>query len=50
MQISYRKSFKKAFEKLSQNIKKQAIERIDLFTNNPTHPILNNHKLQGTYL
>jgi len=39
MQIQYKKSFKKAFEKLPENIKKQAIKRIELFTHNPLRPI-----------
>lgn len=44
------KKFKKSFDKLSKDVKKQFIERRNLFETDPLHPLLHNHSLVGTYL
>jgi addiction module RelE/StbE family toxin len=50
MQYFPSRRFDKQFHKLSQKIKNQTIERIQLFIENPFSPILNNHTLGGKYL
>ena len=50
MQYFPSRRFDKKFNKLSQKIKNQTIERIQLFIENPFNPILNNHSLGGKYL
>jgi addiction module RelE/StbE family toxin len=50
MRASYHKDFKKAYRKLSGNLKQKANERILLFLEEPFNPLLNNHALAGKYL
>lgn len=42
------KKFKKASKKLSKEMKSALKERLKMFVENPFHPILNNHALQGS--
>ena len=51
MIFSYKKSYKKAFQKLSLKTQKKAVFTIShVFNNNPFDKILNNHALKGEYL
>ncbi|OGD25820.1 hypothetical protein A2819_02150 [Candidatus Azambacteria bacterium RIFCSPHIGHO2_01_FULL_40_24] len=47
MIIDLRKDFKKDLYKLSQKQREQFYERLLIFSENPFHPILNNHELHG---
>lgn len=47
MKIFFTDRFKKRFNKLSQKVQKQFEERIGLFVENPTNPILKMHPLKG---
>ncbi|OGZ56318.1 MAG: hypothetical protein A3H64_00535 [Candidatus Ryanbacteria bacterium RIFCSPLOWO2_02_FULL_45_11c] len=49
MKIVLHKNFEKQYKKLHQNEKKRFKVRRDLFLQNPYHPLLNNHSLQGKY-
>ena len=49
MQISYKKSYQKSFAKLDSIIKQKTLEKIELFLQNPHHPLLNTHFLKGKY-
>lgn len=46
--ITYTKSFKKHYNKLSFNEKKQTKKKLSLFIDNPTHPSLRTKKIKGT--
>jgi addiction module RelE/StbE family toxin len=50
MEIEYRKDFKKQFKKLSLNIKSKFADKIVIFLENQSHPLLNTHKLKGKRL
>jgi addiction module RelE/StbE family toxin len=50
MEIKPSKKFTKTFEKLPDKIQASFAERIELFINDPFHPLLNNHKLAGKYI
>ena len=50
MQIFYKKSYKKSFQKLPKPIQEKAVQRIALFVENPHMDILNNHALSGELL
>jgi addiction module RelE/StbE family toxin len=47
MIIKRTKTFLKSFKKCPRKIQEKVILRIDLFADDPTHPILNVHKLHG---
>ena len=47
--IDYAPCFKKLLKKAPKEIQKALVDRIDLFTNNPYHPLLRNHALKGIY-
>lgn len=49
MIISYSKSFIQQAKKLSPDVRKKLLERIEIFEDNPLHPILRNHQLKGKY-
>lgn len=49
MIISYSKNFMKQAKKLSPELRKKLLERIELFSENPLHPTLRNHPLKGKY-
>ena len=47
MKIDFHKDFEKDLDKLPQKYKEQFFERINIFSEDPFHPILNNHQLHG---
>lgn len=49
MTTSYSQNFIKQSKKLDKSIRKQLLERIELFNNNPLDSKLNNHPLKGKY-
>ena len=49
MKIILHKHFDKQYKKLRSREKKRFKERRDIFLQDPYHPILNNHALQGRY-
>ena len=49
MKILFHKNFVKAYEKLGKGEKRKFKGRRHLFLQNPFHPLLNNHALQGKY-
>jgi len=49
MYIEYSKSFLKSFKRAPHSIRKNFLERLNLFNTNPTHPFLHNHALKGKY-
>lgn len=50
MKIIYKDRFDKQFKKLSQKIKNQFYERLEIFVNDKFDPILNNHSVEKKYL
>ena len=46
--ITYSKTLKKHYKKLSETEKKQTKNKIKFFVENPTHPSLRTKKIQGT--
>jgi len=49
MNISYSKNFVKQAKKLSPELRKKLLDRIEIFSDNPLHPVLRNHQLKGKY-
>lgn len=47
MQIKFARRFTKQYEKADQKIRTAFDKRLKLFTQNPSHPQLNNHTLTG---
>ncbi|MEK7664879.1 MAG: type II toxin-antitoxin system mRNA interferase toxin, RelE/StbE family [Patescibacteria group bacterium] len=47
MIIDFHRNFKKDLNKLPLSCKEQLYERINIFSKDPIHPILNNHQLHG---
>ncbi|MEK7664312.1 MAG: type II toxin-antitoxin system mRNA interferase toxin, RelE/StbE family [Patescibacteria group bacterium] len=47
MIVNFHGDFKKDLKKLSKNQQVQFFKRLDTFLKNPTHIVLNNHKLSG---
>ena len=47
MKIAYTPQFVRMFRKLEQALKEEAIEKIELFSEGPTHSQLKAHKLKG---
>lgn len=45
----FHKNFEKKFDKLRVGERKKAKERLQLFSENPFNPILENHPLKGKY-
>lgn len=49
MQLRYSSKFKRQYKKLPVKIRKQFIERVDLFLNDSQNSILRIHKLSGNF-
>jgi len=49
MTIQYTPKFKKQYKKLPVNFQKQFDERLLLFLEDPTNPVLRVHPLKGSY-
>lgn len=49
MIISYSKNFVKQAKKLSPELRKKLLERIEIFSENQLHSTLRNHQLKGQY-
>ncbi len=49
MTIRLHKNFKKQFTKLTQSQKNKFRERRDIFLQDESNPVLNNHALKGKY-
>lgn len=49
MPIKYSTTFKKQYKKAPQKIKEKVKERINLFVQDPTDKLLNNHGLTGKF-
>ena len=47
MKVVTHRKFDKRFVKLDANLREKFKERRNLFLENPFHPLLNNHALQG---
>ena len=47
MEIEFRKEFKKQYKKLPQKIQIKFNERLELFLETPSHPLLHLHTLVG---
>lgn len=47
MRLTFHRHFKKSFDKLHLSLQKKTEETLHLFSENPYHPRLKNHKLQG---
>ena len=47
MEIDFNAKFKKQYKKLPWEIRKKFLRRLDMFKENPYHPLLNTHKLRG---
>lgn len=47
MIIDFHRNFKKDLNKLPPSCKEQLYERMNIFSKDPFHPILNNHQLHG---
>lgn len=50
MIIKYHRDFTKAYKKLPSNAKDKLKERLVLFEQDKSNPLLNNHPLKGKYL
>ena len=50
MRIILHKNFEKRLKKLSRPVQQAFKRRRDLFLQNPSHRLLNNHPLRGVYL
>jgi addiction module RelE/StbE family toxin len=46
-EVVFHKDFKKDFKKLNPKIQKKFWERLELWQEQPTNPLLNNHRLTG---
>jgi YafQ family addiction module toxin component len=49
MNISYSKNFMTQAKKLSPKVRQKLLERIEMFAENPLHPMLRNHQLKGKW-
>ena len=49
MHAIFRKQFKKSYKDLQAGEKDKCDKRLELFEEDPFHPVLNNHKLYGEY-
>ena len=47
MEIEYRKEFIKQYKKLSKKLQAKFTERLQLLIDDPTHPLLHLHTLNG---
>lgn len=49
MKLYFHRDFEKRYKQLKGNEQTRVLERISLFRENPFHPVLENHPLQGKY-
>jgi addiction module RelE/StbE family toxin len=49
MNISFSRQFVKQLQKADRLVRACVVERIELFSEHPTHTLLRNHALKGTY-
>ena len=49
MKIGYKPVFIRQFNKLPQALQEEALEKIELFKEDPNHPTLKVHKLRGQF-
>jgi len=49
MKVLFHTNFKKQYKKLLGNQQTKFNEQLAIFLENPFHPLLNNHPLQGKY-
>lgn len=49
MYVARSNTFKKQYQKLSPKVQKQFAERLQLFLENKSHPLLHTHQLAGRY-
>ncbi len=47
MHIDFHRTFKKRYQKIPAHIRDRFDERLQLFEDNSSHPLLDNHALQG---
>ena len=47
--IIYHKRFLKVYKKLPEYIKQKFLDRVDIFQENPKHPLLDNHSVGNIY-
>ncbi|MEK7208123.1 MAG: type II toxin-antitoxin system mRNA interferase toxin, RelE/StbE family [Patescibacteria group bacterium] len=50
MRIDFHRAFKKRYKKIPAHIRDRFDERLRLFAQNPSHPLLDNHALAGDRL
>lgn len=50
MKLYFHQNFERQFAKLTPKEKEKTKKRLNLFLNQPFHPLLNNHPLKGKYL
>lgn len=50
MYIEFHRTFKKQYKKLSPKLRRQFLERLEIFKQNRSHNILNNHELPHPYI
>ena len=49
MEISYKATFIRQFNKLDKNLQEEVLEKIDLFKDRKNHDLLKVHKLHGKF-
>ena len=49
MRVIFHRDFRKEYKKLNSSEQKRVIERLALFREDSSNPILNSHKLRGKY-
>lgn len=49
MKIELHRLFLKKFKKLPKKIRSRFVERKNTFAENPRHPLLNNHSVEGRF-
>lgn len=49
MEVAYSKNFKKDFAKMQKKVQEQFFERFALYLENPQHPLLHVHSLNGKW-
>ncbi len=49
MKVLFHKDFEKEYQRTSPKIRAQFERRLTLFVDEPSHPLLNNHRLHGEF-
>jgi addiction module RelE/StbE family toxin len=49
MKFHFHREFEKGYKRLKENEQKRVRDRLNLFRENPFHPLLKSHPLQGEY-